>query len=115
MNDNQKQLAILAGIVGAFTGSIAGLIGDSLLNGLLAGGLTSAVVSLLYPNGRYEYNAPRINIVALSPSGLCAGIVSSLVTEAGWIGTFISSGVGWVIGLILPAVLIAIFKGNQDD
>ena len=105
-NESKRITLIFAIIVGAISGTIAGLIGDSFLNGLTSGAIAGGVTSLFFLNQPRSIEDPRIAVEAFSPAGLAGAVLASVITEAGWIGAFISSGIGGTLGLVLPALVI---------
>lgn len=113
MSAEKRTLAVLAGIIGAVAGLLAGLIGEDVGTGVFTGALTSIVVAVIFPAPPRDFDSPRVNVSALSPAGWVAGIISSVVCEAGWLGAFICSGLGWVMGLFLPPLIIAIFINSE--
>lgn len=107
MNKDLKQTILVFGsLIGAISGIIAGLIGDGVLTGLITGAITGGVVGLFYPERRFD-GGPRANVAALPPAGLVAGAIASLFTDAGFIGAFLSCGIGYTLGLALPAIIAA--------
>lgn len=104
----QMASAIVAAIIGGTAGAIAGLIGDGFLVGLFPGAIAGAVVGSLFSLAPRSFEDPRIAVESFSPAGFVGGIAGSVASNAGLIGAFISCGAGWVVGLFLPAMLIAI-------
>jgi hypothetical protein len=99
--------AIVAAIIGGIAGAIAGLIGDGFLAGLFPGAIAGGVVGFLFSLAPRSFEDPRIAVESFSPAGFIGGIAGSVAANAGLIGGFISCGAGWVLGLFLPAMLIA--------
>lgn len=103
----QVASAIVAAIFGGIAGAIAGLIGDGFLAGLFPGAIAGGIVGFLFSLAPRSFEDPRIAVESFSPAGFVGGIAGSTASNAGLIGTFISCGAGWVLGLFLPAILIA--------
>jgi len=99
--------SIVAAIIGGIAGAIAGLIGDGFLTGLFSGAIAGGVVGFLFSLAPRSFEDPRIAVESFSPAGFIGAIVGSVAANAGLIGAFISCGAGWVLGLLLPAMLIA--------
>lgn len=98
--------AIFAGVIGGAAGGVAGLFGHGFFDGLQVGFIAGAVVGFLFSLAPRSFEDPTIAIESLSPAGLVGGIAGSVAAEAGWLGAFVSGGVGWVLGVVVPAVLI---------
>ena len=113
-NDSKRTTLIFAIAIGAISGAIAGLIGNSFFGGLIAGGIAGGITSIFFMNQSRSYDDPRIAVEAFSPAGLVGAIAASVITEAGWIGAFISGAIGGVLGLVLPALLIALFINDKE-
>lgn len=110
---NYKTTTILiAAIIGGLSGSIAGLIGDGMLDGLFSGAIAGGIVGYIFTLSPRSFGDPLIYIQAFSPAGFVGAIAAVLTTNGGWVATFVSCGLGWVLGLILPAALIA-FTTNK--
>lgn len=103
----QLASSMVAAIIGGIAGAIAGLIGDGFLAGLLPGAIAGGVVGFLFSLAPRSVEDPRVAVESFSPAGFIGGISGSVAANAGLIGGFISCGAGWVLGLFLPAMLIA--------
>ena len=113
---NYKTTTILiAAIIGGLSGSVAGIIGDSILNGLFSGAIAGSIVGYIFTLSARSFGDPLIYIEAFSPAGSVGAIAAVLTTNGGWIATFLSCGLGWVLGLILPASLIAFTFDEQTE
>ena len=107
-------ILVLTAIVGGISGAIGGLIGSGFLNGLIPGFIAGGIVGFLFSLVPRPIEAARFPVESISPAGFVGGIVGSLAASAGWIGVFVSCGTGWVLGLLIPALFIAlIFPRNK--
>lgn len=113
MHGQYKTTLIIASLIGGVSGGIAGLFGAEFGDGLISGLLAGFIVGAIFSARPRDFSAPSVAIEAFSPAGLAGAIVASVVTEAGWIGVFVSGGIGWVLGLLLPAILIAAFTSDR--
>lgn len=114
MDKSSKKITLVfAAIVGSISGAVAGGIGDSFFDGMVAGAVSGAVIATFFLYKPRGFGDPSIAIEAFSPAGLAGAIVASVTTNAGWIGAFIGSAVGWTLGLFLPAILISIFLNDE--
>lgn len=109
MANEKRLISMFSALVGGISGVVAGLIGDSAVDGLISGIVVGGAIGFLYPDRQRDWDGPRINVFALPPAGLIAGATASVITSAGVMGAFISSGLGYVLGMFLPALLISIF------
>jgi len=109
MSSDKSLLFIFGAVIGCLAGLISGLIGEegTIVNGLFTGGLTGGLVAILFPRGGLGWGDPRINVAALPKAGIASGVTSSIATNAGWVGAFASCGVGGVLGLVIPPLLVA--------
>lgn len=105
---------IVAAIVGGITGAIAGLIGDSFSTGFFSGLVSGGIVGFLFSLAPRSVMDPPIVVESFSPAGFVGGLVGSLSVSAGLVGTFISCGVGWVLGLLLPAILTGLLIRTDE-
>lgn len=96
---------VAAGI-GAITGAGAGIFGSGLSDGLLAGLLSGGAVGFAFSLLPRSPGQAPIPVEAFSPAGAIAGLIAGVVTSAGWIATLIVIGVGWTIGLVIPATMV---------
>jgi hypothetical protein len=106
------ETTIPAALIGGVAGAIAGLIGDGLFSGLFPGIIAGGVVGFLFSLAPRSLEDSRIAVESFSPAGLLGGVVGSVSAEAGWIGGFVSCGIGWMLGLFLPAIYIAWLTGT---
>lgn len=97
--------AIVAAFVGGISGAIAGLIGDGFLTGLFTGAIAGGIVGFLFSLAPRSFQDPRIAVESFSPAGLIGGVAGSVAANTGLIGGFITCVAGWVLGLLLPAML----------
>lgn len=97
----------MSAIIGGIAGAIAGLIGDGFFAGLFPGAIAGGIVGFLFSLATRSFEDPRIAVESFSPAGFLGGIAGSVAANAGWLGGFLSCGAGWVLGLFLPALLIA--------
>lgn len=112
-SDPKKTTLIFAAVIGGISGGIAGAIGDSFFNGVVTGVITGSVVALFFLNQPRNPEGPRVAIEALSPAGSIGAITASVLTNGGWVGAIISSGIGWALGLFLPAILVALLINDE--
>jgi hypothetical protein len=103
----QMVSVFVAAGIGGIAGAIAGLIGDGVLVGLLPGAFVGGVVGFLFTLRPRSIDDPSLAVESFSPAGFMGGITGSVIAEAGLLGGVISGGAGWVLGLLLPAMLIA--------
>lgn len=99
--------SIVSAIIGGIAGAIAGLIGDGFFAGLFPGAIAGGIVGFLFSLAPRSFEDPRIAVESFTPAGFVGGIAGSVAANAGWFGGFLSCGAGWVLGLFLPALLIA--------
>ena len=99
--------SIVAAIIGGIAGAIAGLIGDGFMAGFFPGAIAGGIVGFLFSLAPRSFEDPRIAVESFSPAGFVGGIAGCVSANAGWLGIFLSCGAGWVLGLFLPALLIA--------
>lgn len=104
--------ALVAAAIGAVSGTVAGIFGGSFFLGLVSGAITGGIVGIIFSNSSRPFGAPLIAVESFGPAGLLGGVVGSAITGAGWIGGFISCGIGFVIGQFLRALLIALTTGK---
>lgn len=105
---------ILTILIGGLAGAIAGLFGKSILDGMLSGSISGGIVGLFFSSLPRDPEDPNLAIESFSPAGFAGGVIGSVVTKAGWIGTFISAGIGWtILGLFIPAILMAILEKEK--
>ncbi len=105
--------AIFGALIGSLAGLLAGLFGASAFDGLMAGAVVGAVVSGLFSLAPRSLDEPRIAIESFSPAGAAGALVAGLYAGSGVLGTVISIAVGWVLGLAIPAIVIASIMGGR--
>lgn len=99
--------SIFAGIIGGLVGFVAALIGSGVVMGVLAGAITGAAIGFVFSLSPRSFNDPRIAIESLSPAGLVGGIVASVVCNTGFLWGVIVAIAGWLLGLVVPAIIMA--------
>lgn len=96
-------------IAGCIGGAVSGIFGISFWDALMIGGFWGGVVSVLWGQAPRDFSMPRIAVESFGIAGLAGGIAGSVGYDSGLLGAFVSCGVGYTAGLMLPAFLIAIF------
>lgn len=109
-----KQLTFFIGtFIGGLTGGLAGLLGDNFLKGIISGILSGIFVVFFLYRAPKSFNDPSINLELFSPAGFAGGLIGAFVTNASWISVFIASAIGWILGLVLPAIFIVNMSKNS--
>lgn len=99
---------VVAAISGAIAGGIGGILGGNFVLALLAGGFAGGPIGLFFGAGPWSSEDTRLAIEAASPAGLAGGIVGAITSNVGLLGIFLCGIAGWVIGLLFPAILVAV-------
>lgn len=113
MHGQYKVTLLIASLIGGVSGGIAGLFGTDFGEGLITGLVAGLIIGAIFSARHRGFEDPSVAIEAFSPAGLAGAVVASVVTEAGWIGAFISCGLGWALGLFVPAILIATLNPDR--
>lgn len=96
----------MAALSGGAAGIVAGVFGKSVLIGAFSGAFAGILVGALFnllPRGPMD---SRTGNGSPPFAGFVGGIVSTVTVQAGYVGAFASCGVGFVVGLLIPAVLV---------
>ena len=115
-----RAVSVIIGLlVGGVAGFIAGSFGDNLGVGLLSGAVAGGVVAFLFSLAPRAFEAPSVAVESFAPAGLLGGVMASVTANAGWVGGFLSCGIGWGCGLVLPIIFNESsrknFGGNASD
>lgn len=90
-------------------GAFSGFFGTSFWDALMLGGFWGGVVSVLWGLAPRDDSMPRIAVESFGMAGLAGAIAGSVGYDSGFLGAFISCAFGYVAGLMLPALLLALF------
>ena len=96
-------------IAGCIGGAISGLFGTSFWDALMLGGFWGGAISVMWGLAPRDSSMPRIAVESFGMAGLVGAIAGSVGYDSGYLGVFISCAFGYVAGLLLPALLLALF------
>tara|TARA_B100000795_G_C22712454_1_gene404108 strand:+ start:176 stop:520 length:345 start_codon:yes stop_codon:yes gene_type:complete len=111
------KLWLNAVLAGAFSGAIVGLIGESLIAGVVYGGITAGLASLigsLIFRGNDEFLEPA-HMASIGYSGMLGGIVAAIGTGAGWFIASVGSGLGFVSGIWIGILVFRFETKNPNE
>jgi len=115
VSDQDLTVAGLAGVVGAVAGAFSGLVVGQAWDGLMAGGLVSAAAGAV---GAYLYrprwDMPRAAVGAIPYAGWIGGLAAGIYVHGGLVGAFVGCAIGYVGGLLLPALLMMSFAMSEE-
>lgn len=109
MNQVRIQNFIGGCIAGCIGGAISGFFGTSFWDALMLGSFWGGAVSVLWGLAPRDGFMPRIAVESFGIAGLAGAIAGSIGYESGFLGGFLGCAFGYAAGLMLPALLLAIF------
>ena len=114
MNQTSIQNVIGGAIFGGIGGAVAGLFAIDFWGAFYAGGCAGGVIAFIWGMLPRTFEMPRIAVESFGTAGWIGAIVASVIFDAGYLGGFISCGVGYVAGMFLPAAFIASSMDKRD-
>ena len=102
-----------AAIMGAGSGAIAGFFGDAVSSGVISGAVAGAVIGGIFGFSPTTADGPRVDLFSgWGYGGFMGGVVGGFMTSSSWWGGFVSAGVGWTLGMAIPAIFMALMMSR---
>ena len=106
MNQTSIQNVIGGAIFGGIGGAVSGIFGVDFWGACSNAAFWGSLTSYFWGNLPRTVDMPSIAVESFGVAGLVGAILMSAVYDAGFLGALISCVVGYLVGLLLPALYI---------